>query len=318
MLLFPLVVAVERAFPLTRGRWRTRWPAHVGMFVAYSATHTTLLAMSRRWLFAILGLGVYDYGWMPARYLMESPQDLFSYCGFIGVLTFLRVQRLLRDKELRSAELERDAANARLEALSLRLQPHFLFNALNTIASTVYVDPVVADTMIGRLGDLLRQALRASNRHEIAVREELDTLDAYLTFVDARFGDRLHVVLKVDDAVRDLAIPAFLLQPLVENAVRHGTSLEYGSADILIALNRRGDELEVVVENTIDAAAQTSAQVGTGLGASRDRLELLYHRRATLETSSSSGRFRVRITLPASAAPAPAGASPDLYARADR
>jgi LytS/YehU family sensor histidine kinase len=214
--------------------------------------------------------------------------------------------------------LERDAANARLEALSLRLQPHFLFNALNTIASTVYVDPLVADTMIGRLGDLLRQALRATSRHEVALHEELDTLDAYLTFVEARFGDRLRVTLNIDDAARDLAIPPFLLQPLVENAVRHGASIEYGGSDIHVDVNRRGDDLEIVVENAVDADAQSDGHVGTGLGASRDRLALLYRQRATLETSSRDGRFRVRVTIPASPAPAEVAEPSESYANADR
>jgi hypothetical protein len=302
MLLFPVIAAVERANPLTNGRWRERWLVHLATFLGYSAAHTTLLALGRRWLFSLFGLGPYDYGWMPARYLMEAPQDLISYCGFIGVLSFLRVQRLLREREVRATALERDAATARLEALSLRLQPHFLFNALNTIASTVYVNPVVADTMIGRLGDLLRRALRASDRQEIPVREELETLHAYMTFVEARFGDRLRCSLRIDDAARDLAIPALLLQPLVENAVRHGASVEYGHSEILIEVSRRGDRLEIVVENDVEEAPQTEPHVGTGLGATRDRLKLLYRGHAALETSTRDRRFRVRISIPASTA----------------
>lgn len=301
MLLFPLIAAVERAKPLTDGRWRDRWLVHLASFVGYSAAHTTALAFSRRWLFSLLGLGAYDYGWMPARYLMEAPQDLISYCGFIGVLSFLRVQRSLRDRELRATALERDAATARLEALSLRLQPHFLFNALNTIASTVYVDPVVADTMIGRLGDLLRRALRASDRQEISVREELETLHAYIEFAEARFGDRLHCALSVDDSVQNLAIPALLLQPLVENAVRHGASLESGHSEILIQLKERAERLEIVVENDVDDAPRAE-HVGTGLGATRDRLKLLYRGKADLETATRDRRFRIRISIPASPA----------------
>ena len=187
---FRIAVLLERHFPLDQGRWRTAWAVHVAGYVTYSVAHTTFLALSRALLFPALGMDSYDYGVLSTRYFMESAQDFFSYATFLGVLTLFRVQQRLRDREVRSAELERDAANARLEALSLRLQPHFLFNALNTISSTVYDDPVAADEMIGRLGDLLRQSLRTADRQEITLGEELETLRAYLTFVDARFGDR--------------------------------------------------------------------------------------------------------------------------------
>ena len=192
---------------------------------------------------------------------------------------------------MRSAALERDAVAARLEALSMRLQPHFLFNALNTISSTVYDDPIAADEMIGRLGDLLRQALRASDHQEITVAEELETLRAYLAFVEARFGDRVRCRLDVAPGATSIAVPAFLLQPLVENAVRHGASAEYGSGDILVRITRSNARLEVVVENDV-VAAPDDERVGTGLGTTRARLQLLYgderrlaHRRSTVASA---------------------------------
>jgi two-component system, LytTR family, sensor kinase len=318
LLLFPAIAFVEQSFPLTLGRWRRHWMAHVTTFVAYSAVHTTLLAVSRILLFPLFGLGQYDYGRMPTRYFMEAPQDVISYGAFIGVLTFLRVQRLLRDRERRSAALERDAVTARLEALSLRLQPHFLFNALNTISSVVYDDPVAADTMIGRLGELLRQALRTSDRQEVPVHEELDTLRAYLTFIEARFGDRVRCTVDVDRNADDLAVPAFLLQPLVENAVRHGTSADYSDSSILISIKQVDTRLVVDVENdAIDSPL--TPRVGTGLGTTRDRLHLMYGDRATFDAAVRDGRFCVHITIPATpiaARPALEGTS--AYASADR
>jgi two-component system LytT family sensor kinase len=301
MLLFPLIVAAERRYPLTLGRWRPNWPAHLAAFVVYSAIHTSLLAVSRKLIFPAVGLGAYDYGRMSVRYFMEASTDILAFSVFLGTLTMLRMQNRARRRELRAAALERDAANARLESLSLQLQPHFLFNALNTISSTVYDDPTAADEMIGRLGDLLRHSLRTTGRQEITVDEELSTLRAYLTFVDARFGDRLHVVLDVDPSTNDLAIPAFMLQPLVENAVRHGAAAEYQAAGIRIALSRRVAQLEIVVENDVHAIPDEPLQVGTGLGTTRDRLRLLYGDAATLETSVEAGRFRMIVRLPARA-----------------
>lgn len=297
-ILFPIAVLLERRFPLDSGRWRRSWMVHVVGFVVYSVAHTTVIALTRAVIFPALGQGTYDYGVMSVRYFMESAQDFFSYAAFIAVLTLMRVQQRLRVREVRSAELERDAANARLEVLSLRLQPHFLFNALNTISSTVYDDPVAADDMIGRLGDLLRQALQTGDRPEIRVDEELEMLRAYLTFVEARFGDRLRCELRVDDMTNSLAIPAFLLQPLVENAVRHGAFAESGNTEILITVSQVGDRLRVVVENDIDEAAPPMSRLGTGLGTSRDRLRLMYGPAGTLTAGAETGRFRVQVELP--------------------
>ncbi|HEY9227701.1 MAG TPA: histidine kinase, partial [Gemmatimonadaceae bacterium] len=262
--LFPLVVLVERRFPVTQGRWRRTWPMHVGAYVLYSALHTTVMALSRNVLFPLFGQGTYDYGVMSVRYFMEAAQDVVSYFTFIGILTLVRVQQHLRFRERRAAELQRDAANAKLEALSLRLQPHFLFNALNTISSTVYDDPVAADEMIGRLGDLLRRTLRTGEQHEIRLDDELETLRAYLTFIDARFGERLTIRLDVDPAAHALSVPGLLLQPLVENAVRHGSTREFERSEIEIRIAQRGTTLTIVVENDV-ATPATQSRDGTGL-----------------------------------------------------
>jgi len=303
LLLFPLIVALERHFPLTLGRWRRHWPLYLGAFLVFSTAHTTFLAVSRALLHPLFGLDSYDYGRMSVRYFMEASTDAIAFTVFVGVLTAFRTQRRLRLRELRAAALERDAATARLESLSLQLQPHFLFNALNTISSTVYDDPVAADEMIGRLGDLLRHSLRTTGRQEITVDEELATLRAYLTFVEARFGDRLHVALNVEPSTLGLAVPAFMMQPLVENAVRHGAATEYRDAGIRIALSRRAAELQLDVENDVQSTPDEPLQMGTGLGTTRDRLQLLYGDAGVLETLSEPGRFRVTVRLPARTLP---------------
>lgn len=319
VLLFPIIVLVERAFPVDRGRWRRVWPAHVAAYVGLSIAHTTLIAITRWGLFPLLGQGPYDYGRMSVRYFMEATQDFFAYVTFIGILTLVRIQQRLRDREIRAAALERDAANARLEALSARLQPHFLFNALNTISSTVYEDPVAADEQIGRLGDLLRHALRSSERPEVALEEEVETLRAYLALIEARFGDRLTVRLEIDAATHHVAVPGLLLQPLVENAVRHGTTSEGEYSDILITASLAGQQLVVVVENDVGAPIGTPSE-GTGLGATRDRLRLLYGTAAQLDISSNANRCRVTVTLPARQISPPSGAptTESEHARAHR
>ena len=318
LLLFPLIVAAERRYPLSADRWRANWPAHALTYLAFSAGHTTLLALSRRVLFPLAGHGAYDYGRMPARYFMESAEDVISYTVIVGILTFMRVQRYLRDREVRAATLERDAATARLEALSARLQPHFLFNALNTISSIVYDDPVAADDLIGRLGELLRRALRTSERQEVTLEQELDTLDAYLAFVEARFGDRVRCTLDAGPECGAMGVPPLLLQPLVENAVVHGAAAEFGSTDILIRIRCDGEDLEIRIENTVAGASPADWRAGTGLGTTRDRLRLSYGARASLDTVASDGSYRVTVRLPARPMSAVVTHADVEHARVDR
>ena len=303
MLLFPIIRAAEQRFPLSSGRWRN-WPGHLVALLVFTPLHTALMAVSRWAIFPALGQGAYDYGRMPLRFFMEAPEDAISYATIVCLLTFLRVQRDLREREVSAAMLERDASNARLESLSLRLQPHFLFNALNTISSAVYTNPAAADEMIGKLGDLLRQSLRTSHRQEVTVGEELETLEAYLAFVDARFSDRVHVELHVAPDAGPLALPAFLLQPLVENAVHHGASLECDETNIRIAIDVTPAGLHILVENELGRVPANAPRDGTGLGTTRDRLRLLYGNAARLEAGSDGTHFRVAIDIPAHTLPA--------------
>ena len=318
LVFFPVAVLAERYFPMDRERWRRNWLAHLLGFVVYSVAHTTFIAVSRSVVFPLFGRGTYDYGILSTRYFMESAQDLFSYTGFIAVLTLIRVQQRLREREIRAARLERDAAQARLEALTLRLQPHFLFNALNTIASTVYDDPAAADDLIGQLGDLLRQTLRTSDRQEISVAEELDLLRAYEALIEARFGERVVFEHSISSDALSLALPAFILQPLVENAVIHGTDSELSETHIEVTATVDRGLLCVAVENTTSTTQSEPTRYGTGLGATVARLQLLYGDAASLETSATSDRFRVTVKVPARAIEAVADHDERAIARAHR
>jgi hypothetical protein len=316
--LFPIAVLVERRFPLDRGRWRRSWLPHLGGLVLYSLLHTTFMALTRRLLFPAVAHAPYDYGILSIRYAMEASQDVVSYATFVGLLTLLRTQQRLRDREVHAAKLERDAVNANLESLRLRLQPHFLFNALNTISSAVYENPVVADELIGRLGDLLRRSLESSDRPEIALSEELDVLHAYQAFVEARFGDRTTFHYDIAPAAEPMIVPAFLLQPLVENGVHHGLSSEFSHVRLVVGATVGAGRLRIRIENTTPPARERGQRVGVGLGATAARLRLLYGSDASLTTDDRDDRFVVTIELPARPAAARATAGPPSFARAGR
>ena len=298
--LFVAVVAFTWRYPLDRRVWRERIGAHVVAMLAYSVAHTTLMFVSRTVIFRVLGMGAYDYGYLPARYVMEFGQDVISYSTFVLVVTMYRYYRVMRQREVRTAQLERGLAQAELRNLRLQLQPHFLFNALNTISSTMYDDPRSADRMIGQLSQLLRLSLRTSNAHEVPLRDELDVLACYLGLMRARFGARLRATVVAAPGTADALVPSMLLQPLVENAIRHGNASHAAGGTIDVRIAHAGQTLRIDVTDD-GPGAPSGVDVfadGIGLSATRERLRLLYGDAHRFEAGNRDGGFAVGITIP--------------------
>ena len=300
MVLFIAVAAFAWAYPLDRPGWRKRIPAHLAVMIAVSIAHTTLLLVSRSVIFPLVGLGAYDYGYMPARYVMEFGNDAVGYAVWIVVIMMYRHYRTARQREIRTAQLERGLAQAELRNLRLQLQPHFLFNALNTISSTMYDDPRSADRMIGQLSELLRLSLRTSHTQEVALREELDVLACYLGIMRARFGDRLVVRVHADDDVQSAFVPSMLLQPLVENAIRHGNTSRTGRGTVDVRVMRSGQMLEFdIADDGPGVSEETDIyERGVGLSATRERLRLLYGDAQRFRAANRERGFAVTIALP--------------------
>lgn len=298
--LFVAVVAFVWRYPLDRPGWRARVPAHVAALVAYSVAHTTLMFLTRTVIFRLIGMGAYDYGYMPARYVMEFGEDAISYASFVAVITLYRYNRVTRQREIRTAQLERGLAQAELRNLRLQLQPHFLFNALNTISSTMYDDPRSADRLIGQLSQLLRLSLRTSHAQEVPLREELEVLSCYLGLMTARFGSRLRVNVASMPDVSDALVPSLLLQPLVENAIRHGNASHASGGMIEVRVERVGASLQLsVTDDGPGAPAHTDIfAMGIGLSATRDRLRLLYGDGHRFSAGNRGPGFAVEIALP--------------------
>jgi LytS/YehU family sensor histidine kinase len=205
-----------------------------------------------------------------------------------------------RQRELRTAQLERGLAQAELRNLRLQLQPHFLFNALNTISSTMYDDPRSADRMIGQLSQLLRLSLRTSHAQEVPLRDELEVLGCYLGLMKARFGNRLRADVVAPSDTLDALVPSLLLQPLVENAIRHGNASHASGGAIEIRVERVGASLLLSVMDDgpgAPAGADVFAQ-GIGLSATRDRLRLLYGDGHRFDAGNRGPGFAVTIALP--------------------
>jgi LytS/YehU family sensor histidine kinase len=179
------------------------------------------------------------------------------------------------------------------------LQPHFLFNALNTIASRVYDDPEQADRMITQLSELLRASVKERNVERVPLRRELELLDHYAALIQARFGARFVLERNIDERAMAAKVPALLLQPLVENAVRHGNLSRTGSATVRVSVARVNDSLEVtVIDDGPGASGDPWSTDGIGLRATAERLSLLYGDRQSMVAANENGGFAVRIRMP--------------------
>jgi two-component system, LytTR family, sensor kinase len=288
-------------------RWRgVPWPRqvllHLPVVALFGGLDTLLLWGSRSTLFPLAGLGNYDYGDMPLRFAMELGIQVPIYLLTVaGALTAEHV-REARARELRLARLEGELARARLVNLEHQLRPHFLFNALNTVSSLMYEDRDRADRILADLGQFLRGSLRHSEAPEVTLGEELENLELLMDIARARFEDRLEVAVDVGEELRDAAVPALLLQPLVENALRHGDPGEDHPARIRISA--RGENGRLSLEVTDNGPGEGDGAGGShghgiGLENTRRRLDLLYPGEHHFEAGDGpGGGFRVRIEVP--------------------
>jgi two-component system LytT family sensor kinase len=301
LLVLPFIAFVINRYPITRRTLATRIPLHVLVFLAYAVSHTLLMWGTRELLYAILGWGTYNYGAMPYRFLMEGQKQLIVYIGIYALLRFLSYARANRERDIASARLERELTESRLAALKMQLQPHFLFNALNMIASHVHDDPETAAAMVQHLSDFLRATLRSSSAQEVPLCEEIEFLDSYLEIMKARFETRLCVNVSLPADVRDTLVPHLLLQPLVENSITHSLRDHTKRAEISVAALRQGDRLRLTIEDNgpgIDSGAAPS-ESGIGLSNTMARLQHLYGTEQSLDIANrSEGGLRLTIELP--------------------
>jgi signal transduction histidine kinase len=286
-LLTPVVVWLARRFPLDR-QWRWR---NAALHVAAGAALAGVQSAAARALFAWL-TGMWMY-WLVSTFALE----FFVYAAIVAAAHGVTYYRRSRERE----QIEARLAETRLQLLSMQLQPHFLFNTLNTIAELVHHDPDAADYMIAGLSDLLRRSLDLGSTQEIPLDVELDLLSRYLDIQKARFGDRLQVHTTVDADARGAIVPVLLLQPIVENAIRHGLAERLASGRIDIAIGRVRDKLRIsVTDDGPGATRRPSAQKERlGLGNTRARLEALYGTEHHLELTDAPSRgARVSLEIP--------------------
>ena len=256
--------------------------------------------LMRLWISALVTLPVFTDS--AARYAGHDP--LLFAAGVLLFLLALTVHYLLlafelaRQAEQRQLRMEVLAREAELRALRAQLDPHFLFNSLNSISALTAVDPAGARRMCVLLADFLRDTLNISSRDQISLVEELALTDRFLGIEQVRFGDRLQVERHVDGAAAQCRVPPLLLQPLVENAVTHGIAGLLEGGVIRLDVSRRDRRLSIAIENPRDTDSPRSGRRGVGLENVRQRLIAMFGADARIDTRADDGRYRVELAMP--------------------
>jgi two-component system, LytTR family, sensor kinase len=292
-LLFPAMVFLALRYPVRRSTWANVLPIHALAAAGLSAIHTTMMWGSRAVLAPLLGMGPYDYGNMHVRYFMEYPNFLFVYAFVLTCVYLFEAYQVAHEREVRSAELETQLAQAQLQNLRLQLQPHFLFNALNTISSVMYEDVRRADAMLAQLSELLRKTLQPAESQQISLSDELDMLKLYLGIMQERFGNDLQVAFSIAPELGDAVVPQLILQPLVENSIRHGRDAR-SQVEVEVAAARQNGHLVLTVSDHgpgIAGLGNGAWRKGIGLSNTAERLESLYgaEHRFALENAVEGG-----------------------------
>jgi LytS/YehU family sensor histidine kinase len=243
------------------------------------------------------------------NYFMNLDWALMTYAAIVGLSHGVDYYREARAREKRAAQLETKLVEAQLKTLQGQLHPHFLFNTLHAISALIHRDADDADRMVSRLSDLLRLTLEHDGTQEVSLKEELEFLQKYLEIEQIRFQDRLTVKFAVQPQVLDARVPTLILQPVVENAIRHGIGPLTGGGLVEVSARAEGETLLLQVRDTgagLSEDALTALQKGIGLSNTRARLECLYGSRQRFEFSNVHGGLTVRIVIPLRIESAPA------------
>jgi len=303
----PLVINLAQRFPLEQNRI---WRGLAVHLVAASVVSTfQIVIYTFVWLF-LLGDGNLPFSsfrLFQNFFVAEFHINFLLYWTIVGLTQAYDYYRRYRERERRAtqleiaaARLETQLAQAQLDALKMQLHPHFLFNTLNTISVLMQDDVRAADRMLIRLSELLRVALKNETAQEISLRQELEFLRGYLEIEQTRFQDRLQVDFDVDPEALDSLVPNLILQPLVENAIKHGIAPRAEAGTIRVEAKRQNGRVELVVRDDGSGLTEAKNQSGgIGLANTRARLEKLYGARHSFEIRSpAAGGLEVKVSIP--------------------
>ena len=296
----PLILRLCRRFPLVN-------PALVKAFAVHTAA---CLVFSAAAILATYGLNQLGFILFSYRAPLSLPVmagelihfSILTYWGILITGNVFEYRRKFREREVAASHLEAKLARANLAALKAQIQPHFLYNTLQAISSLVYRDPEAADRMIGRLSDLLRMTIDRSDRQEVPLREEVRLMGLYLEIMKIRFEPRLSIHSDFPEETLDVLVPGFLLQPIVENAVRYAVAPRREGGRIDVRALRSGEKLVLEIRDDGPGFREdTAALLGRGMGLANtaERLRRLHGRDQSFRLDNpAGGGARVTIEIP--------------------
>ncbi|HEY4247447.1 MAG TPA: histidine kinase [Lacunisphaera sp.] len=322
--ILPFVIQFCRRFPLTKDQLRVSIPIHLltGSFLLFA------IPVFSHWMLHLSGIDPVHFhprghgppmpspdstsrdfpplpppdenGW---RHYLFIPMQLHLPLYWLGLggCEMWRYHQQAADRARQADELTILLSRSRAANLRMQLQPHFLFNALNALSTLVHSSPLQADEMIGSLSELLRRALHDSDRSEVSLREELEVMDLYLDIQKIRFGERLVIEQDIPTDLLDAAVPGLLLQPLVENSVKHALERRNHPLRIAVKATRENSNLILTVSDDGPGLANpnTALKEGIGIGNTRARLAVLYpDRHAFSAGNQTGGGFVATCLLP--------------------
>ncbi len=291
---------LARRYHFEPGRWRRGLAIHLAASTLFAVLWVVLRVLVEM-LRSRDHLPIFYFGEMFHWTLVRSFYfNLLVYWVIVGASHGAEYYRRYRERELRAIELEKLLVQARLQALQAQINPHFLFNTLNSISSLMHRDVDAADRMLVRLSGLLRLALENVETQQVPLGDELEFLRLYLEIEQVRFGARLEVKFDVPAELLDAPVPNLLLQPLVENAIKHGIAPRKQGGRVEVRARQEGPELALAVkDNGTGSSAKSGSGGGLGLANTRARLEHLYGERQQFEFGPEpEGGFEVRVRIP--------------------
>jgi LytS/YehU family sensor histidine kinase len=291
----PWCALMASRFPFRQGRLVRALLAHLAGAAVFILLHMLLIGL---WGHLATIPGAHPRASFGHYYVMHATLEVSMYAGIVMILLLLDARQEAAERAVAAARLAERLAAARLDGLRAQLQPHFLFNTLNTLAVLARRgDGAAVDRALVDLGDLLRASLDTGERAEVRLAEELAFVDRYVGLQRLRFPDRLDIAWSVAEDARGAFVPALVLQPLVENAIEHGLARAQGGR-VEIAARRDGDALEILVADD-GPGFGGEAREGVGLANTRERLALLYGPRGSLTRGNRpGGGGEVRLRLP--------------------
>lgn len=286
--LTPFILSFGKRFPIERSSWISKLAIHLAVSAIVSASYiaaytaiTHFLEIFPDWKINNLKDQYIHFLWMYFHL------HVFTYFAIFGAGLTFDYYHKYRERERQALELKSQLARAELQVLRAQLHPHFLFNTLNTIAGLVRNNEnKAAVDMLAGLSDLLRHALETSGKQEVALRDELEFIERYLAIQRVRFSDRLSVKTEIDPDTLDASVPNLILQPLVENAIRHGLAARAAPGLLSLTVSRNNGQLQIIIYNdgpTLAEGWRIEDSAGIGLRNTRDRLEQLYGAKHQLE-----------------------------------